>query len=157
LAPDLTSHRASRHPAGFYARPAKTADGGSNLLLFECGIPGKEGTDWAGGLYTLELKFTTDYPSKPPTATFKPPIMHPNVFSCGQVCLSILKDENEENRNGWRPAIKLKQILMGLQDMLDTPNPLSPANSAAAQLFVKNKSEYSKKIKAQAAKFAPST
>lgn len=127
------------------------------MLVFECGIPGKAGTNWDGGVYTVELKFSPDYPSKPPIATFKPAIYHPNVFSCGQVCLSILKDENEENKCGWRPAITLKQILLGLQEMLDTPNPLSPANTVAAQLFTKKKAEYQRKIKEQAAKFVPST
>lgn len=44
---------------------------------------------------------------------------------------SIL-DEDE----GWRPAITIKQMLLGIHDLFDTPNPNSPAQSEAYQLFV---------------------
>lgn len=37
-----------------------------NLMRWTCLIPGKEGTDWEGGLYPLSIIFTNDYPSKPP-------------------------------------------------------------------------------------------
>ena len=33
------------HPTAFYARPTKAADNSMNLMLWEAGIPGKEGTD----------------------------------------------------------------------------------------------------------------
>jgi hypothetical protein len=35
-------------PQGFYARPAKAPDGSMNLMIWECGIPGKKGvrTHW---------------------------------------------------------------------------------------------------------------
>jgi ubiquitin-conjugating enzyme E2 I len=32
------------HPTGFYARPLKAADNSINLMKWEIGIPGKEGT-----------------------------------------------------------------------------------------------------------------
>lgn len=47
------------------------------------------------------------------------------------LCRSIL-DEDE----GWRPAITIKQMLMGIHDLFDSPNPNSPAQSEAYQLFV---------------------
>ncbi|WZZ27439.1 hypothetical protein YC2023_010840 [Brassica napus] len=30
---------------------------------------------------------------------------------------------------GWRPAITVKQILVGIQVLLDTPNPADPAQT----------------------------
>ena len=36
----------SDHPFGFYARPVSKGDGSTNLMEWETGIPGKEGTDW---------------------------------------------------------------------------------------------------------------
>ena len=45
---------------------------------------------------------------QPPVCRFQPVIFHPNVFSCGTICLSILNEEQ-----GWRPGITVKQILMG--------------------------------------------
>jgi hypothetical protein len=45
------------HPFGFYARPVKGASGGLDLKKWECGIPGKEKTKWAGGLFKVDLLF----------------------------------------------------------------------------------------------------
>ena len=41
---------------------------------------------------------------------FVPPLFHPNVYPSGTVCLSILDEEKD-----WRPAITVKQILLGIQ------------------------------------------
>jgi ubiquitin-conjugating enzyme E2 I len=40
------------------------------LLLWKCGIPGKKGTDWEGGVYHLNIIFTEEYPNKPPKCNF---------------------------------------------------------------------------------------
>eukprot|EP01036_Dinobryon_divergens_P029345 gene29345-38424_t len=138
------------HPAGFYARPVSKADGSSNIMEWHTGIPGKEGSDWEGGVYKVTVRFSPDYPSKPPTCRFEPPIYHPNVFSSGDICLSILKEDG-----GWRPGITVKEILIGIQELLTDPNPESPANSEAAQLFKRKPAEYKKKLREQAAKFVP--
>ncbi len=45
------------HPSGFYAKPMKLDDNSSNTLMWEAGIPGKEGTDWEGGLYKITMEF----------------------------------------------------------------------------------------------------
>ena len=37
-----------------------------NLMKWTCGIPGKAGTDWEGGVYPLTIEFSEDYPAKPP-------------------------------------------------------------------------------------------
>ena len=54
------------HPYGFYARPVAKGDGSSNIMSWMAGIPGKEGTDWEGGVYKVSMEFSEDYPSKPP-------------------------------------------------------------------------------------------
>ena len=71
------------------------------------------------------MAFGNDFPSKPPKCKFVPPLYHPNIYPSGTVCLSILNDEPPEGT--WRPAITVKQILLGVQDLLDNPNPASPA------------------------------
>lgn len=58
------------HPYGFYARPVSNGDGSSDIMKWEAGIPGKEGTDWAGGVFKVSMEFSEDYPSKPPKCTF---------------------------------------------------------------------------------------
>ena len=55
------------------------------------------------------------------------------------MCLSILAEDE-----GWRPSITVKQILTGIQDLLDSPNPLSPAQSEAFVQFTQDKGEYEK-------------
>ena len=73
---------------------------------------------------------------------FVPPLFHPNVYPSGTVCLSILNEEE-----GWKPAITIKQIVLGIQDLLNDPNPESPAQAEAYNLFKKDKIAYEKKIK----------
>ena len=81
------------------------------------------------------------------TGKFVPPLFHPNVYPSGTICLSILNEEE-----GWRPAITLKQVLIGIQDLLDDPNPNSPAQSEAYQLYMNNKPEYKRRVKNEAKK-----
>lgn len=49
----------------------------------------------------------------------------------------------------------MKQILLGIQDLLDTPNPASPAQSEAYMLLTNDRAEYDKKVKAQVLKYPP--
>ena len=50
---------------GFYARPMSNPDGSSNLMKWECGVPGKSGTDWEGGLYKVTMEFTEECVREP--------------------------------------------------------------------------------------------
>ena len=54
-----------------------------------------------------------------------------------------------------RPAITIKQLLLGIQDLLTNPNPKSPAQREAYELYMKSKEEYHKKIREQAMRNAP--
>ncbi|KAI5210253.1 ubiquitin-conjugating enzyme [Aureobasidium subglaciale] len=137
------------HPFGFVAKPAKNPQGGLDLQKWECSIPGKEKTLWEGGLFKLEVQFPDEYPTKPPKCPsnphlgkFVPPLFHPNVYPSGTVCLSILNEEE-----GWKPAITIKEILLGIQSLLNEPNPESPAQAEAYNLFRKDRAAYEKKIK----------
>lgn len=148
------------HPFGFFAKPAKGANGVTDLKQWEVGIPGRQNTIWQGGLFKLTLTFPDEYPTKPPkcrlrcsgqavirtlteAGKFVPPLFHPIVYPSGTVCLSILNEEE-----GWKPAITIKQILLGIQDLLNDPNPESPAQAEAFNLFKKDKQAYERKIKA---------
>ncbi|KAI8089163.1 SUMO-conjugating enzyme ubc9 [Halteromyces radiatus] len=130
------------HPHGFWARPGKNADNSLDLMQWTCGIPGKENTPWENAVYKLVLTF--------PEGKFVPALFHPNVYPSGTVCLSILNEDE-----GWKPAITVKQILTGIQDLLNDPNPESPAQSDAYVLFKKNKKEYERRVLEQAANNRP--
>ena len=47
-------------------------------------------------------------------------------------------------------------MLLAIQDLLDNPNPKSPAQSDAYEAFVKRPAEYKRKIKEQTARNPPS-
>merc|ERR1712066_112323 len=130
------------------ARPIKKQDGTMNLMLWEFGIPGKKGTPWEGGLYKGQIIFKDDFPTTPPKVKFVPPLFHPNVYPSGTVCLSILDEEKD-----WRPAITIKQILLGIQHLLAEPNASDPAQADAYNIFTTNATEYERRVRAQAQKF----
>ncbi|XP_073217662.1 SUMO-conjugating enzyme UBC9 isoform X1 [Lepidochelys kempii] len=108
-------------------------------------------TPWEGGLFKLRMLFKDDYPSSPPKCKFEPPLFHPNVYPSGTVCLSILEEDKD-----WRPAITIKQILLGIQELLNEPNIQDPAQAEAYTIYCQNRVEYEKRVRAQAKKFAPS-
>ncbi|KDE05591.1 SUMO-conjugating enzyme ubc9 [Microbotryum lychnidis-dioicae p1A1 Lamole] len=137
------------HPYGFWARPQKKGNE-LDLMTWDVGIPGKDGTIWADGVFKLQMIFPEDYPSKPPKCKFVPPLFHPNVYPSGTVCLSILNEEK-----AWKPALTVKQILLGIQDLLDAPNADDPAQLDAYQLFKKDRVAYEKRIRQQARENVP--
>jgi ubiquitin-conjugating enzyme E2 I len=67
------------------------------------------------------------------------------------VCLSITNAHQD-----WKPAITVKQILLGIQTLLNEPNLNSPANSEASNTLRKSKEQYLNRIKQQTAQFTPS-
>eukprot|EP00009_Paramoeba_aestuarina_P003113 CAMPEP_0201511342 /NCGR_PEP_ID=MMETSP0161_2-20130828/3822_1 /ASSEMBLY_ACC=CAM_ASM_000251 /TAXON_ID=180227 /ORGANISM="Neoparamoeba aestuarina, Strain SoJaBio B1-5/56/2" /LENGTH=160 /DNA_ID=CAMNT_0047906803 /DNA_START=279 /DNA_END=761 /DNA_ORIENTATION=+ len=135
-------------PFGFFARPETLPSGGVNLMKWNCGIPGKEGTLWAGGVMPLTMQFPEEYPGKPPKCQFPAGFFHPNIYPSGTVCLSILNEED-----GWRPAITIKQILLGIQELLDNPNAQDPAQSDAYRLFIDNRMMYQKRVQQEVLKY----
>lgn len=137
------------HPHGFFARPKKLADGSMDLMTWDCGIPGKKDTVWEGGMYKIQLKFPEDFPTSPPKCTFIPVIFHPNVYPSGTVCLSIVNAHED-----WKPSLTVKQVLLGIQSLLNEPNPNSPANGEANSLFRTNRAAYEKRCREIAQRFA---
>ncbi|KAJ3305168.1 E2 SUMO-conjugating protein ubc9 [Kappamyces sp. JEL0829] len=101
------------HPYGFYARPAKAANGDLNLRVWQVGIPGKAGSLWEGGVYKVKMK------------------------KAGRQRLTI----------GWKPAITIKQIVLGIQDLLAEPNLSDPAQAPATRTYNENRPEYERQVK----------
>ncbi|CAG8514186.1 400_t:CDS:10, partial [Acaulospora colombiana] len=100
-------------------------------------------TPWENGMYKLVFTFpedspdnfspnfeSLDYPVKPPKCKFVPPLFHPNVYPSGTVCLSILNEDE-----AWKPSIRIKDIVIGIQKLLNEPNLNSPAQSEAYMMF----------------------
>lgn len=140
------------HPFGFFARPSKNEDGSLDLTYWTAGIPGKPNTMWSDAVYPVTIQFPEEYPSKPPKVRFPSGFYHPNVYPSGTICLSILNEEQD-----WRPAITLKQIVLGIQELLNNPNPDSPAQEPAWKAFNKDRELYEKKVREQVKRFASSS
>lgn len=139
-------------PFGFHARPETKEKGETNLMKWKCYVPGKENTIWHGGFYPLTIEFSNEYPAKPPKCMLPKGFFHPNIYPSGTVCLSILNEDEQ-----WRPSITVKQILLGIQDLLDSPNERSPAQSDAFVLYTKRRKEYERQVKEQVKKYPAPT
>ncbi|KFV68176.1 Ubiquitin-conjugating enzyme E2 A, partial [Dryobates pubescens] len=125
--------------------------GQGHIMVWNAVIFGPEGTPFEDGksllslptpgTFKLTIEFTEEYPNKPPTVRFVSKMFHPNVYADGSICLDILQ-------NRWSPTYDVSSILTSIQSLLDEPNPNSPANSQAAQLYQENKREYEKRVSA---------
>ncbi|KXJ17453.1 ubiquitin-conjugating enzyme E2 A [Exaiptasia diaphana] len=111
----------------------------NNIMLWNAVIFGPNDTPFEDGTFKLQMEFTEEYPNKPPSVRFISKMFHPNVYADGGICLDILQ-------NRWSPTYDVSSILTSIQSLLDEPNPNSPANSLAAQLYQENKREYEKKV-----------
>ena len=123
------------------------------MMTWACGIPGKAGTPWEGGLYKVEMAFTDDYPSKPPLVKFKPVIFHPNIS--GRICFHPKISSMLDESRSWRPTITITQILLGIQDLLNNPNNDDPAQREPHQMLRRSKLEYETRVRIEAKKHPP--
>ncbi|KAG0196863.1 Ubiquitin-conjugating enzyme E2 2, partial [Mortierella sp. GBA30] len=95
-------------------------------------------TPFEDGTFKLLLQFDETYPNKPPTVKFVSKMFHPNVYANGELCLDILQ-------NRWSPTYDVAAILTSIQSLLHDPNPNSPANAEAANLYRENRKEYTRR------------
>ncbi|KAL8272556.1 hypothetical protein Esti_003555 [Eimeria stiedai] len=111
----------------------------NDIMRWHAVIFGPEDTPWEGGTFQLELKFSNDYPNKPPHVRFLSKLFHPNVYNDGNICLDILQTQ-------WSPIYDISAILTSIQSLLSDPNPSSPANQEAARLYAENRREYNRRV-----------
>jgi ubiquitin-protein ligase len=114
-----------------------------NLQIWDAVIFGPEGSDWDGATLKAELTFPTDYPNKPPEIYILTENMfHPNVNPrSGRFCLYMFYDGQ------WTPTNNIISALMTIQAVLVTPNPKSPFNTDAANLWLNNRTEYRRRVR----------
>ena len=74
------------------------------------------------------IQIPSEYPIKAPIMKFQNKIYHPNISTDGIICLDILKDK-------WSPVYTIRTIIMSIISLLSDPNPDSPLNGQAAQLY----------------------
>ena len=81
-------------------------------------IIGPEDTPYENGYYMFSVKFTDDYPYKPPKVTFLSNSnvrIHPNLYTNGKVCLSILGTWAGPS---WESVMDINCIAKSIQSIL---------------------------------------
>lgn len=121
-------------PPGISAAPKEDDIMNWNAVIF-----GPPGTPYEDGTFHLTLEFSEEYPNKAPKVKFISKMFHPNIYTDGSICLDILGTR-------WSPTYDVSAILTSVQSLLDEPNPNSPANAFAAQLYTENRNEYVKHV-----------
>ena len=93
-----------------------------------------------------------------PTMKFQSTMWHPNVYSDGRVCISILHNPGddamgyESAAERWTPVHTVTTILLSVLSMLSTPNDESPANVEAAIQWRNDIKGYNRKLQQLARK-----
>ncbi|OWB56641.1 hypothetical protein B5S28_g2549 [[Candida] boidinii] len=107
-----------------------------------------------GAFFKGQIKFPSNYPFSPPNFKFTPSIYHPNVYTDGRLCISILHESgaemtDEPDNETWTPAQSVESVLISIISLLEDPNINSPANVEAAIAYRKNREDYDKRIKSE--------
>lgn len=99
------------------------------------------------------MDFPKAYPNEPPVLRIVSEFWHPNVYTDGKVCISILHapgDDQygyEQASERWLPIHTVQSILLSVISMLSTPNADSPANLDAAKEFREDPAAFKKKVR----------
>ncbi|CAL5210238.1 unnamed protein product [Lathyrus oleraceus] len=124
----------------------------SNVFVWNVTIIGPPDSLYEGGFFNAIMSFPSDYPQNPPKMKFTSEIWHPNVYSDGTVCISILHPPGddpvgyEDSGERWLPVHTVGSISLSIISMLSSPNIESPANIEAAIEWRDNRGEFKKKV-----------
>ncbi|GAX78188.1 hypothetical protein CEUSTIGMA_g5630.t1 [Chlamydomonas eustigma] len=128
-------------PEGCSASPSDD----SNVFVWSATVLGPDDSAWEGGIFSLRITFGDRYPEKPPKVRFTSDIFHPNVYNDGTLCLDLLQDQ-------WSPCHNICTLLTSIQSLLTDPNCSSPANPEAANIYMKDRVAYNKRVRRLAQK-----
>ncbi|KAF3917785.1 hypothetical protein ABW20_dc0103389 [Dactylellina cionopaga] len=102
-----------------------------------------------GGIWKVHVELPDQYPYKSPSIGFVNKIFHPNIDELsGSVCLDVINQT-------WSPMFDMINIFeVFLPQLLGYPNANDPLNGEAAALMMRNKDQYSAKVKEYVNKYA---
>ena len=128
----------------------------NNIFKWKATLSGEKDISYNGGLFTLLVNFSDDYPNHPPEVCFITPIYHVNINpnksnepgakSLGHVCIPIL--------NNWKPEYKMKEVFNDIFALFYKANPDYPYDINIANEFRYNRDLYEEKIKYFTKKYA---
>jgi ubiquitin-protein ligase len=120
---------------------------GDNIYEWFSTLLGPANTVYEGGVFYLDIHFSTDYPFKPPKIMFKTKIYHCNVNSQGAICLDILKDN-------WSPALTISKVLLSISSLLTDANPYDPLVGSIANQYLNDREEHDRIAREWTRRFA---
>ncbi|XP_045118357.1 ubiquitin-conjugating enzyme E2 G2 [Portunus trituberculatus] len=133
-------------PEGIIAGPTNE----ENFFEWEALIVGPEGTCFECGVFPAKLIFPPDYPLSPPKMQFTCEMFHPNIYSDGRVCISILHAPGDDpmgyetSAERWSPVQSVEKILLSVVSMLAEPNDESSANVDAAKMWRDDRDQFNR-------------
>jgi ubiquitin-conjugating enzyme E2 R len=81
------------------------------------------------------------------------PVYHPNIYTDGKLCISILHPPGEDEMSGelaaerWSPAQRVESVLISILSLLDDAEISSPANVDAAVMLRTNPDKFRSIVK----------
>lgn len=91
----------------------------NDLRVVRALIIGPEDVPYQDGFYFYEFVFPNNYPYSPPKATYYTndgqSRMHPNFYTCGKVCVSIL---GTWSGPGWTSSQSISSILLTIRSLM---------------------------------------
>ena len=82
-----------------------------NVHEWICAVHGPQNTPYQGGTFFVELRFSAEYPIKPPSCNFLTRIYHMNVTAEGKMEIPLLKKR-------WKATNSITDILDGIYTVL---------------------------------------
>ena len=120
---------------------------GEDLFHWQATIIGPEGTPYAGGIFSLNIQFPSDYPFKAPRLQFLTKLYHCNVNQNGAICLDILSKQ-------WSPALTIQKLLLSICSLLNDCNPDDPLVPEIAYLYKSDRIKHDHNAKEWTRKYA---
>lgn len=111
----------------------------SDLFHFKLTINPQQGY-YKSGIFEFKIEINNNFPIEPPKIKCSNKIYHPNIDLDGNVCLNILRED-------WSPVLNLNSVFIGLNFLFLEPNPNDPLNKEAANVLVKNKTQFTRNVR----------
>jgi len=113
---------------------------------------GPQESPWADCILNGYVKFPVNYPFSPPEIKFETRSLHPNIYTDGKVCLSILNSTQDETGyfqqcELWSPALDLRCVFICILNLFTEPNLESPANLDACIAYRTDIRKFTKSVR----------